>query len=103
MELMSEVTNLIDLGQYPRNDVELIAREYMRCAYLDTLDTYAKEYMELDEENADRIAVLATLDAFEHTIAVLDGNEDFLQLIHSPSEEEKANMETAEDAEFERF
>jgi len=100
---MSEVTNLIDLGQYPRNDVELIAREYMRFAYLDTLDTFVKEYAELDEENADKIAVLATLDAFEHTIAVLDGNEEFLQLIHSPSEEEKANLEPVEDAEFERF
>jgi hypothetical protein len=99
MELMSqEVENLIDLGQYPRNDVELITREYLRHAYLETLDTYAKEYVELDEENDTRKAVLSTLEAFEHTIAVLDGNEDFLQAVHGDDAEE-----ASEDDDFERF
>ncbi len=92
-------TNLIDLGQYPRNDVDLIAREYLRCAYLDTLDTYVKEYVSLDEEDETRKNVLATLEAFEHTIAVLDGNEEFLEAVHADSGEE----ESEEDEEFERF
>lgn len=97
---MSEAPqNLIDLGQYPRNDVELITREFLRCAYLDTLETYAKEYVSLDEENETRKNVLATLEAFEHTIAVLDGSEEFLEAIHSDSVEEEAS----EDEEFERF
>ena len=43
------IANLIDLGQYTRNDVELIAREFMRCAYLETLETFAKEYASLGE------------------------------------------------------
>jgi len=92
-------TNLIDLGQYPRNDVDLIAREYLRCAYLDTLETYVKEFVSLDEEDDSRKNVLATLEAFEHTIAVLDGNEEFLEAVHADSGEEEA----AEDEEFERF
>jgi len=41
-----------------------------------------------------------TLEAFEHTIAVLDGSEEFLEAVHSEASEEEA---TAEDAEFERF
>jgi len=100
MELMADMpTNLIDLGQYPRNDVDLIAREYLRCAYLDTLDTYVKEFVSLDEEDDSRKNVLATLEAFEHTIAILDGNEEFLEAVHADSGEEEA----AEDEEFERF
>jgi hypothetical protein len=99
MELMASTPeNLIDLGQYPRNDVELITREYMRCAYLDTLDTFVKEYVNLDEEDETRKNVLATLEAFEHTIAVLDGSEEFLEAVHA-SDEEESN----EDSEFERF
>jgi len=93
-------TNLIDLGQYTRNDVELIAREFLRCVYLDTLETFAKEYASLDESDETRANVLATLEAFEHTIAVLDGNEDFLEAVHAEGDEEEA---AAEDAEFERF
>ena len=93
-------TNLIDLGQYPRNDVDLIAREYLRCAYLDTLDTYVKEFVSLDEEDDSRKNVLATLEAFEHTIAILDGNEEFLEAVHADSGEEESSDE---DEEFERF
>jgi len=96
--MSQEVENLIDLGQYPRNDVELITREYMRHAYLETLDTYAKEYVELDEENETRKNVLATLEAFEHTIAVLDGSEEFLEAVHGDDAEE-----VSEDDDFERF
>lgn len=91
--------NLIDLGQYPRNDVELITREYMRHAYLETLETYAKEYASLDEEDQTRKNVLATLEAFEHTIAVLDGSEDFLEAVHADDGDEESDN----DEEFERF
>ena len=93
--------NLIDLGQYPRNDVELITREYMRHAYLETLELYAKEYVELDEENDGRKAILSTLDAFEHTIAVLDGDETFLEAVHADGGEDGESA--SEDDEFERF
>jgi hypothetical protein len=102
MELMSTPMpeNLIDLGQYTRNDVELISREFLRCVYLDTLESFGKDYASLDEEDETRKNVLATLEAFEHTIAVLDGSEEFLEAVHSEASEEEA---TAEDAEFERF
>lgn len=93
------IENLIDLGQYARNDVELITREYMRHAYLETLETYAKEYVELDESDDSRKAVLATLEAFEHTIAVLDGSEDFLEAVHADSGDETPT----EDDEYDRF
>lgn len=94
---MSLPENLIDLGQYPRNDVELIAREYMRIAYLDTLDTFVKEYAELPEDDDSRKNVIVTLEAFEHTIAVLDQSEEFLESVHSTEEGD------SEDDEFERF
>lgn len=94
------IENLIDLGQYPRNDVELITREYMRHAYLETLETYAKEYFALDEEDDTRQAVLSTLEAFEHTIAVLDGNEEFLEAVHADSGEEDSESDNDE---YERF
>ena len=97
---MSMPENLIDLGQYARNDVELIAREYMRCAYLDTLETFVKEFAEKSEEDADRAAVIRTLEAFEHTIAILDQSEEFLEAVHA---EATAEEEEDEDAEFERF
>jgi hypothetical protein len=101
MELMSqELTNLIDLGQYPRNDVELIAREFMRCAYLETLETFAKEYASLGEEDETRQNVLKTLESFEHTIAVLDGSEEFLEIVHADDSEDSA---AENDSEFERF
>ena len=90
--------NLIDLGQYPRNDVELITREYMRIAYLDTLDTFVKEFAELPEEDEKRVNVIATLEAFEHTIAVLDQSEEFLEAVHADTVEEGE-----ENDEFERF
>jgi hypothetical protein len=101
MELMalSAPKNLIDLGQYSRNDVELITREYMRCAYLDTLDNFVKEYVEKPEEDETRQAILRTLECFEHLIAVLDQSEDFLLYVHRDDEEEVES----EDEEFERF
>ena len=97
--MSTQVENLIDLGQYPRNDVELITREYMRCAYLDTLDQFIKEFASKSEDDESRQSVLATLEAFEHTIAVLDQSEEFLEYVHKDSEE--ANSEDEE--EFERF
>ena len=90
--------NLIDLGQYPRNDVERIAREYIRCVYLETLQTFAKEHASLGEEDETRKNVLSTLEAFEHTIAILDGNEEFLEAVHAEPDAAAEN-----DSEFERF
>lgn len=92
--------NLIDLGQYPRNDVELITREYMRCAYLDTLDQFVQNYAESPDEDATKMQVLETLKAFEHTIAILDQSEDFLEYVHQDVPEEETE---SEDDEFERF
>jgi hypothetical protein len=72
----------------------------MRHAYLETLETYAKEYSSLDEEDQTRKNVLATLEAFEHTIAVLDGSEDFLEAVHADDGDEESDND---DEEFERF
>jgi hypothetical protein len=102
MELMAvtQPENLIDLGQYPQNDVELIAREYMRIAYIDLLTEFGKTYIDRDESDEQRQNVIRTLEAFEHTIAVLDQSEDFLEFVHSGADGEE---ESAEDDEFERF
>mgnify|MGYP006103919699 FL=1 len=94
---MSELPkNLIDLGQYPKNDVELIAREFLRCIYLDTLDNYIKDFDKLDEDDEGRKNIIRVMQSFEHTIAVLDQSEDFLLAIHADPEEESKD-------EFDRF
>lgn len=96
---VTQPENLIDLGQYPQNDVELITREYMRIAYIDLLQEFGKTFAERDESDTERQNVLKTLESFEHTIAVLDQSEDFLEFVHQDNGEE----ESAEDEEFERF
>ena len=97
---VTQPENLIDLGQYAQNDVELITREYMRIAYIDLLQEFGKTYAERDESDTERQNVLKTLEAFEHTIAVLDQSEDFLEFVHSGADGEE---ESAEDDEFDRF
>ena len=96
---VTQPENLIDLGQYPQNDVELIAREYMRIAYIDLLQEFAKTYAERDESDEERIGIIRTLESFEQLIAVMDGNEDFLEFVHQESNDE----ESTEDDEFDRF
>ena len=99
---MSELPkNLIDLGKYPSNEVDLIAREYLRCVYLETLDIYIKDYAKLGEEDQSRKNVIETLQSFERLISVLDGNEDFLQAVHADNGEVEEAV-VVED-EFERF
>ena len=99
---VTQPENLIDLGQYPQNDVELIAREYMRVAYIELLQEFGKTYAERDESDTERENIVKTLEAFEHTIAILDQSEDFLEFVHSGSDDDA--IETANyDEEFERF
>lgn len=97
---VTQPENLIDLGQYPQNDVELITREYMRIAYIDLLQEFGKTFAERDESDTERQNVLKTLESFEHTIAVLDQSEDFLEFVHQDNGEEEGS---AEDEEFDRF
>jgi len=99
---VTQPENLIDLGQYPQNDVELIAREYMRIAYIELLQEFGKTYAERDESDQQRVNVLKTLEAFEHTIAVLDQSEDFLEFVHQ-GQGADGEEESEEDEEFERF
>ena len=52
----------------------------MRIAYLDTLDTFVKEFAELPEDDEKRQNVVTTLENVRvHTIAVLDQSEEFLE------------------------
>jgi len=97
---VTQPENLIDLGQYPQNDVELITREYLRIAYIDLLQEFGKTYAERDESDEERSNVVRTLESFEQIIAVMDGNEEFLEFVHQGTEGEE---ESAEDEEFERF
>lgn len=96
---VTQPENLIDLGQYPQNDVELITREYLRIAYIDLLQEFAKTYAERDESDEERQGIVRTLESFEQLIAVMDGNEDFLEFVHQGGDDE----ESTEDDEFERF
>ena len=95
--------NLIDLGNYPRNDVDLIAREFVRQVYLEVMGDYAKESekteKDRDQSVLDRIEEL--LKSIERVIILLDGDDKFLSHIHNPEENGESNSE--EDAEYDRF
>ena len=95
--------NLIDLGNYPRNDVDLIAREHIRQVYLEVMGDYAKEAERVkdsdDKKILDNIEIL--LKSLERVIILLDGNDAFLNHIHSPEDATESTSE--EDAEYDRF
>tara|TARA_B100001093_G_scaffold228048_1_gene218655 strand:- start:1557 stop:1850 length:294 start_codon:yes stop_codon:yes gene_type:complete len=95
--------NLIDLGNYPRNDVDLIAREFVRQVYLEVMGDYAKESEKTEEDRdqsvLDRIEEL--LKSIERVIILLDGDDKFLFHIHNPEENGESTSE--EDAEYDRF
>lgn len=98
MAEQQQMENLIDLGKYPRNDVELIAREFIRIVYLETLDAFVQEQQ---KESPDKLAVGNMEDALkglETTIIVLDGGPEFLEFVHAD-----ADTSSEEDSEFDRF
>jgi hypothetical protein len=91
--------NLIDLGNYPRNDVELISREFMRVVYLDVCKDYATEVEKEDKDEAVIKNIEDLIRSIEMVIIMLDGNDDFLKFITSGEEE----SESEEDEEYDRF
>jgi len=94
-----KMDNLIDLGQYPRNDVELISREFMRVVYLDVCKDYAEEVEKEDKDEGVIKNIEDLIRSIEMVIIMLDGNDDFLKFITSGDEEEVSE----EDAEYDRF
>lgn len=93
-----QMENLIDLGKYPRNDVELISREFIRIVYLETLDAFVQEQQ---KETPDKNVVANMEDALkglETTIIILDGGPEFLEYVHADADTSADN-----DDEFERF
>jgi hypothetical protein len=93
-----QMENLIDLGKYPRNDVELISREFIRIVYLETLDAYVQEQQ---KETPDKTVTSNMEDAMkglETTIIILDGGPEFLEYVHKDADTSADN-----DDEFERF
>lgn len=97
MELMSESPNLIDLGQYPKNDVSLISREFLRIVYIESLQDYAEEAQKETKDDEVIGNMENVLKCIETVIVMLDGNEDFLKYVHADAEESE------EDAEYDRF
>ena len=98
MAEQQQMENLIDLGKYPRNDVELIAREFIRIVYLETLDAYVQEQQ---KETPDKVVTGNMEDALkglETTIIILDGGPEFLDFVHA-----EADTSSDKDDEFERF
>jgi len=96
MELMSESPNLIDLGQYPKNDVGLISREFLRIVYIESLQDYAEEAQKETKDEEVISNMETVLKCLETVIVMLDGDEEFLKYVH-------ADAETEEDAEYDRF
>lgn len=90
--------NLIDLGKYPQNDVALIAREFLRVVYLETLRDYADEMQKTPGDDNIRKNMEDILKAQETMIIFLDGNEEFLQFVHKDAAEQQKD-----DDEFDRF
>lgn len=98
--MADQLENLIDLGQYPKNDVELIAREFMRIIYIEAIQDYAEESQK-ETKNTELVTNMErALQSLETVIVMLDGNEDFLKYIHADAEEGEAG---SEDDEYDRF
>jgi len=95
--MAEQMENLIDLGKYPQNDVELISREFNRVLYLQTLEDYAKEMQKESPDKNLQSNMEEVLKALEVVIVLLDGNEDFLEFIH------KDSTDQVNDDEFDRF
>ena len=95
--------NLIDLGNFPRNEVDLISREYIRQVYLEVMGDYAKEAEKVKDRGDKKILdnIEQLLKSIERVIILLDGNDAFLNHIHSP--EDATENVSEEDAEYERF
>ena len=95
--------NLIDLGNFPRNEVDLISREYIRQVYLEVMGDYAKEAEKVKDGDDKKILnnIEELLKSIERVIILLDGNDAFLNHIHSPQDETESASE--EDAEYDRF
>ena len=70
--------NLIDLGNYPRNDVDLIAREFIRQVYLEVMGDYATEADKKDDDRDETVLqrIEELLKSLERVIILLDGNDD---------------------------
>lgn len=94
---MTTQANLIDLGQFPKNDVELIAREFLRIVYIESLQDYAEESQKEAKDDEIIGNMEAVLKSIETVIVMLDGNEDFLKYVHADAEVSE------EDAEYDRF
>lgn len=92
--------NLIDLGNYPRNDVDLISREFIRMVYLDVLKDYAEESEKEDKEENVIKNIEELIRSLEMVIIMLDNSDDFLKFIHSGGEVETSSEE---DEEYDRF
>ena len=95
--------NLIDLGNYPRNDVDLIAREFVRQVYLEVMGDYATEAKKTENDQDNKVLenIETLLKSIERVIILLDGNDDFLNHIHAP--EDATEDASEEDTEYDRF
>lgn len=91
--------NLIDLGKFAQNDVELISREFLRVVYLETLDEYVKEHQKPDADKTVLSNMEGALQGLETTIILLDGGTEFLDYVHKDGGAEEAQN----DEEFDRF
>jgi len=93
-----QMENLIDLGKYPRNDVELISREFLRIVYLETLDAFVQEQQKETQDKQVIGNMEDALKGLETTIIILDGGPEFLEYVHADADTSVAN-----DDEFDRF
>ena len=75
--------NLIDLGNFPRNEVDLIAREFIRQVYLEVMGDYANEAKKAENDQDKKILenIETLLKSIERVIILLDGNDTFLNHI----------------------
>ena len=90
--------NLLDLGSYPRNDVDRIAREFLRVVERETLEQYVKEQNTETPDTTVTSNMEDALKGLETTIIILDGGPEFLEYVHAD-----ADTSANDDDEFDRF
>lgn len=97
-EATQTVENLIDLSKFNKDEVALIAREFIRIVYLETLDQYVTEQQKADVDKTVSSNMEDALKGLETTIILLDQGTEFLDYVHQDAEVTSDN-----DDEFDRF
>lgn len=83
--MSDQVKPLYDLSTIPQRDAENVCAEVLRNIFIDTIENLDKAG-ETEKEN-----MVKFLEALEHVIFVVEGNDDFLKFVTQGSEKSESD------------